>query len=669
MKKWVLLFLVFYHLPGKSFAQGNLDSLEHIISLGKKDQAEAEALNKLAEIYGRKDYAKAKFYLQASYNIAKGLTSQRPLGVIYFHYINLFQNTGNIDSASYYLGKLAALAQQANPKEREHIQANYYHSAGLYHKKKGEIKESILFYKKALELPINKNKSDAGTAGLYLNLGNAYSIISKPKEALQNHLIALEIFERLDNKLGKSFCYQAIGLSYGELGQLDRSLVFAKKSLDIKLAIGDKRSITTAYNSIGSIYLDQDKYDNAIENFEKSLELAREMNLVADEQRALFNIGKAYADKNEGLKANDYFKQSRVLSTRIGDTSFVILVDGELNKLASKKEEKLGFEKKLVGSVELLDARGDMKTKIAVYRNTADYYTSTGDFEKALSYTNKYYQLYDSLKSSELQFQFRQMEEQFNSDKKENEIALLKKDKLIDKGNLQQQKILKYAGYSISLLLLLMSIFIFKRIRMGQQVKELKLRNQIAADLHDEVGSSLSSIHLLSQMAELKETNPGAKNILNKMTNNVHETIERMSDIVWVVKPKINDTQSLKTRMENFMYEICDGKEIEGNFSSDDMAHLNLTMEQRKNLYLIFKEGVNNAVKYSGTKKLDVNVVIKGNLFEMCIKDYGKGFDTHTCQRGNGLENMLGRAKEMHADLQINSLPGQGTQINLQVKL
>ena len=98
-----MLFLVFYHLPGKSFAQGNLDSLEHIISLGKKDQAEAEALNKLAEIYGRKDYAKAKFYLQASYNIAKGLTSQRPLGVIYFHYINLFQNTGNIDSASYYL--------------------------------------------------------------------------------------------------------------------------------------------------------------------------------------------------------------------------------------------------------------------------------------------------------------------------------------------------------------------------------------------------------------------------------------------------------------------------------------------------------------------------------------------------------------------------------------
>ena len=170
-------------------------------------------------------------------------------------------------------------------------------------------------------------------------------------------------------------------------------------------------------------------------------------------------------------------------------------------------------------------------------------------------------------------------------------------------------------------------------------------------------------------MAEQKETNSASKNILNKMTSNVHETIERMSDIVWVVKPKINDTQSLKTRMENFIYELCEGKEIECNFLSDDMAHLNLSMEQRKNLYLIFKEAVNNAAKYADTKKLDVSISVKNNLFQMSIKDYGKGFDQNTCPQGNGLENMLNRAKEINAKMEIISAPGEGTSINLQVNV
>ena len=669
MKKLLLLVLAFQFMLSQGYAQQAIDSLERIISFGKKDAAEAEALNKLAEIYARKDFSKAKEYLQASYKIAKDLDTQKPLGIVYFHYVNLFQNTGNIDSSSYYLKKLETLSQQAKPEEREYIQSNYFQVAGLYHKKKGELKESIIFYKKALNLPSNKNKTDVTIAGLCLNLGNAYTALAQYKEAIQYHLKALEIFEKVNNNLGKSFCYQGLSVAYKELGQLDRSLIYAKKSLDIKILLKDNRSLGTAYNTLGNIYLDQNNYDKALHYFDKYLSIAKEMNLVADEQRALFNLGKTYSSKSELEKANNYFKQSKLLGLKVGDSSFIILVDAELNRTLTKKEDKPAFEKSMVTSLELLDERGDLKTKMALYKNSAEYYEKQKDFEKALAYTNKYYQLNDSLKGNELQFQFRQMEEEYNVGKKETEIALLKKDKAIDVEKLQRQKILKYSGYSISLLLLLMGIFAIKRVQLGQQVKELKLRNQIAADLHDEVGSSLSSIHLLSQMAEQKETNSASKNILNKMTSNVHETIERMSDIVWVVKPKINDTQSLKTRMENFIYQICDGKEIECSFISDEVDHLNLSMEKRKNLYLIFKEAVNNAIKYSDTHKLDVNLSLKNNLFEMNIKDYGKGFDNSTCQRGNGLDNMINRAKEIHAIMEVNSVPGKGTHIKLQVKV
>lgn len=667
MKKLLLLFLSGIVLCSANFAQANVDSLEHIISLGKKDNAEAEALNKLVEIYSRKDFSKAKIYLEASYKIAKNLPSQRPLGIIYFHYVNLYQNTGSLDSATYYLKKLEALAQQANIEDREYLEANYCQSAGLYHKKKGELKESIVYYKKALELPGNKNKKDATIAGFYLNLGNAYFGLAQHKAALENHLKALEIFEKIDNKLGKSFCYQALSVTYKELEQTDRSLLYAKKSLAIKLALQDKKSLATAYNMLGNIYLDQELYDKSLQEFEKSLQIAKEMNLVTDEQRALFNIGKTYSKKNEPALANEYFKKAKLVSFKVGDSSFIILVDAEINRSVIKKEDKPLFEKTVVNSLGILDERGDLITKIALYRNTADYYEQQKDYEKALLYTNKYYQLNDSVKGKELLFRIRQMEEQYNVNTKENEIVLLKKDKLINEQKLQRQKILKYSAYAISLLLLLMGLFVIKRVRLGQQVKELKLRNQIAADLHDEVGSSLSSIHLLSQLAAQKETNAASKNILSKMTSNVYEIIERMSDIVWVVKPKLNDKQSLKTRMENFIYEICDGKEIECNFKSDDLTHLNLSMEQRKNLYLIFKEAVNNAVKYSGSKKMDVTILFRNPVFEMSIKDYGKGFNTSTSLQGNGIENMLNRAREIKAKIEWISADAAGTEVKLQV--
>ncbi len=143
--------------------------------------------------------------------------------------------------------------------------------------------------------------------------------------------------------------------------------------------------------------------------------------------------------------------------------------------------------------------------------------------------------------------------------------------------------------------------------------------------------------------------------------------MDRMGDIVWMIKPGETEASSLKQRMERFAYEICSSRNIETSINLDALEKLKLSMEQRKNLYLIFKEGLNNAVKYSGAEKIAIDVRSASREMTMIIKDDGKGFVVDKTSKGNGLANMRHRASDLDGNLSIHSVAGEGTTIQLTV--
>jgi two-component system sensor histidine kinase UhpB len=149
------------------------------------------------------------------------------------------------------------------------------------------------------------------------------------------------------------------------------------------------------------------------------------------------------------------------------------------------------------------------------------------------------------------------------------------------------------------------------------------------------------------------------------MSSNVKETMEKMSDIVWMIKPGKNDSSDLSERIQRFLYEIGESTTIECNFKSKNLKSLELSMAERKNIYLIFKEAVNNAAKYSVTNKIEVSLEFLEKQLVLRIQDFGKGFDIEHIRRGNGLENMQNRAKELGGKLEIKSVIGNGTVIEL----
>ncbi len=115
--------------------------------------------------------------------------------------------------------------------------------------------------------------------------------------------------------------------------------------------------------------------------------------------------------------------------------------------------------------------------------------------------------------------------------------------------------------------------------------------------------------------------------------------------------------------MQRFLYEMCSSKNIHCTFEGEELASFKMSMQQKKAVYLVFKEALNNELKYADAKNIEVRVAKENQYFKMVLKDDGKGFDLNTVRKGNGLDNMMNRAKELGGRVVIQSKPGDGTTI------
>jgi ligand-binding sensor domain-containing protein/two-component sensor histidine kinase len=226
---------------------------------------------------------------------------------------------------------------------------------------------------------------------------------------------------------------------------------------------------------------------------------------------------------------------------------------------------------------------------------------------------------------------------------------------------------------------LLLAVYGIYRYRINELLKRQGIRNKIAQDLHDNVGSTLSSISVYSQVAKIyhqqdKQTDLQAT--LEKISSTSSEMISELNDTVWAINPRNDNMEVILQRMEWLAKPLLASQGIQFLFSHDrQVCAVNLDMEKRKNFYLIYKEAVNNVLKYAGCKNLSVSIGQKGNSIIMKIKDDGKGFDLKRTSEGykssdvfgggNGLKNMQYRAKEMKGQLLIETTPGKGSTIAL----
>jgi signal transduction histidine kinase len=197
-------------------------------------------------------------------------------------------------------------------------------------------------------------------------------------------------------------------------------------------------------------------------------------------------------------------------------------------------------------------------------------------------------------------------------------------------------------------------------------------RARIAQDLHDDLGSSLTRISLLSGLLRADKDNPSQVEAhATKLTQSADQTVRALEEIVWAVRPGSDSLQSLVDYIAHFANELFDGADTRCRLDLPaDLPPLALPPEIRHNIFLIVKEALTNALKHSSAGEALVQAKVLDGTLELMVHDNGHGFNpAGGGNKGNGLGNMRRRADTMHGTLAVESGRGNGTTIRLTVRL
>ena len=222
----------------------------------------------------------------------------------------------------------------------------------------------------------------------------------------------------------------------------------------------------------------------------------------------------------------------------------------------------------------------------------------------------------------------------------------------------------------LAFLLLSLIAYAWYRSRVNRLLGIERVRTRIAADLHDDIGTNLTRIAILSEVArsQLSETNSNVANPISSIARISRESVASMSDIVWAINPKRDSLLDLVLRMRRFANEISAGRQIEFRFRAPetDQDH-KIGADLRRDVFLIFKEALSNAVRHSNGAKVEIELQVDRQSLELKIADDGCGFDSTNVCEGHGLISMQRRATALGGELQVISVGGVGTKMMLKV--
>lgn len=672
------------------------------ISKAKKiKRGEGFALLKIADIlYRKSDIKSLGQYDSAALRIGLQLKDDFLTALAYYQ-LGVYFMSHN----SYTVG--LNLFDKALAMKFENDQSAYtalvYNDIGYVYGMQGVLEKSVEWYLKAIAI-YEKKDDISGLAQTLNNISVIFLDLGNRREAIEYAKKSIAMREKLDDKSALSISYNNISQMFLGLDSIDQAIKYQQLGLKYAEASGLDARMAQSYISMSLLLNRQKKNAEALEYEKKAISLLQQTgnnDMLARRYIAAAILSKAIGDSSGALS---YHQKAFDLSTRINNK--YNLRDIYLNKAIFYKDYKdfynayENYKKYILYRDSILNT--ETNEKIADIQ--ARYETEKKD--------NEISRLNASERIKELQIEKQQaviVGNVLEAEKKQNEIELLSSAKelqdlkikqqdeelekqillaknneqqlmLAEKEKLLQQKQLKNSNLFRNLilagvaLLALLGYFMFNRYQLRRKIKEqealLTVRNNIAKDLHDEIGSTLTSIKILSEVSgkNLNKDQLKTSSFLQKITEQSAAAQQGISDIVWAVKPENDKLENMVIRMREYVAQTLEAKNIHTVINIDEQVlGKTLDMNQRRDFFLVFKEAVNNIAKYAEATEVQIKLARKNNDLQLQVMDNGKGFDAGKTTSSNGLKNMKARAEALKGSLDINTAIGKGSEIILTI--
>lgn len=688
--KTFILFLscILIHSPSFSDNSSTVDSLLKVLGKTKEDTTRLRTYINLCKACDTKDnllYAEpalklANKLLSQTIDLKskKNIANQKAALYVYFKtfYYEYRQNSEFILS---FCKELLLNYQSLNDTIgiiTTKLQISFYYLERYDAPKAMEYCQQALLLSEKIRYVKGMAKCLAAKSRLFKEQGNF-------QEALVVIEQALNKFYELKDTEREAYTTKEKGVIYGELNNMKEAVACYEKAIQLYKEMDSKEGLRAAYNQLGLLYYNHHNLDSALINYNIALDYADQLPDKSWMRGILGNIGEVYRDLGNPLRAIEYHTKAMnsikelKMETQEAFVNWHFAQDyvqlKNYNKAKKFNDSYLDVMKRLGLKEEICESE-----KLA-----AEIDSAMGNFKGAYLHHQQYMFLRDQLNSEEIKKQAVKEKYQTEYDEQKKRDLMMQNQKdAIALQQIQKQKILRNSFIAGSILLLLLIVVLINRNKLKRSMEMEKMRSRLSRDLHDDIGSTLSSINILSRTAQsnLAQTNEDkTKASLEKINERSQRLLDSMSDIIWNINPGNDTIEEVMSRMREYATTVLEAKNIDYTFNfPKEKMDCTLTMEVKNNMYLIFKEAINNLSKYSGATTANFSLTFDEKSIHLKIEDNGNGFEIITNESGvfssplgrsggAGLRNMQHRAEEVKGALKINSVPGDGTVIELKM--
>ena len=565
------------------------------------------------------------------------------------------------------------------------IAAYCYQSIALI-KRRLKEKDSVLPFLNAA-LSIYREKGDDEVAyNTFFNAGVIYKNRRLFEKALSYLLLANEGFNKTTNVKKLGAINNAIAEIQNILGNNEKAFYYYSRALSYREQAKDTVGIAMSFNNIANAYKTKKEYDSALFYYNRSLKLVDKNSRRYPS--TLYNMGVAYYLKDDLTNAKSFYRKALKINKEQSNTESVFYNANELALLSVEDNNIKAAAKYLNITDSLIDK---IENQEVIYRNyeiKALFNNKKGDYRQAYHFQKKYSDLYQSIFNTRQVEIVQQLQERFETEKKQNEnlqLSLLNQENQILINKQKSSIKINRLFLLISLLLLLLMIIAYlllnqrqKALKHKQAVEQLKaiyegqevIKKVISKDLHDIIATNLDGIRLKVQALSLS-LNEGKKKFAEDITNNIQDINHQMRLISHRLSPLDDKIKKYKLSqiIISQLSEFQTYRKILVNIKDEIPEVLDkLKLEAQTNFYAILLEALNNIEKYSkATEVMISHNIDQSDTLYFKIKDNGIGFK-ETDSNGIGILNMQQRAKLLKGICSVFST-SKGTELSLEFPL
>lgn len=604
-----------------------------------------------------------------------------------YNYGELFENN-DADSAEYYYKKARALAEKISFKNGIAAFSSHYI---VILNKQGRFREALNTAKEALELyKLSGSKKDLAVA--YLNVGSEWQYLSDFGLVAEYYLMAKRMGEEINDKRLLRITNNNLASVFIELGEFEKGKQYAEKSLVFAKELNNEAAISSSMYNIASASM-------RLEQYEKALSIYKEIEATALKNRDDIGIldgwlgcADAYsALKNTAAAESYYYKVIRYSKEKntpeyemyaCMGMADLQLKNNTLDKAALFIDEGIKIARQLESRLELKD----------LYLKASMLYEKSGSTATALEYRKKFETLNDSIVGDKSKTLVSNLEAKYEFEKKESTIRQLKAENEINALTISKKNIINYILIVSIAVIGLIGLLFYRNYQHKQKLQQQRIselekekqltateavlkgeeqeRTRLAKDLHDGLGGMLSGIkYSFATMKGNLIMTPENAQAFERSMDMLDSSIKEMRRVAHNLMPEALVKFGLDTALKDFCNDINQSGALKVKYQSFGVEGTTIPQTTAIAIYRITQELLNNTIKHAAAANAIVQLTRSGSNISLTVEDDGKGFDTSilNVSKGIGWDNIMHRINFLKGKLDVNSQPGKGTSVLVEI--